>query len=179
MILEPDVPKYVRNWAVCQVNLRCAERALESLITGEPTCFIESMFIKLKGQKKFIEERAKPQIPKLERRCRRYRALIRALAAHGSPLQYLLSRREMRELIGHTLHYTDRRRYEIYRTLQYCSSDGKKLFSQGWDPTGSDELDLLGFGFGHVPERETLSRSRPASIRIIRSRPCKNSSGMV
>ena len=116
------------------------------------------MFIKFKGRQKFIEERAKPQIPKLERRCRRYRALIRALTTHGSPLQYLLSRREMRELIGHTLHYTDRRRCEIYRTLQYCSADGKKLFSQGWDPNGCDELDLLGFGFGHTPESSAPRR---------------------
>ena len=152
MILEPNVPNYVRNWAVCQLNLRCAERALKSLRAGEPSCFIESMFIRFKGREKFIVERAKPQIPKLERRCRRYRALIRALAVHGSPLQYLLSRREMRELIGHTLHYTDRRRNEVYLTLQYCSSDGKKLFGRDHDLNGLDELDLLGFGFGHAPE---------------------------
>ena len=152
MILEPNVPKYARNWALCQVKLRLAERALKLLRAGEPTCFIESMFIRFKGRKKFIEERAKPQIPKLERRCRRYRALIRALTTHGSPLQYLLSRREMREQIGHTLHYTDRRRYGIYCTLLYCSTDGQKLFSEGCDPNGYDELDLLGFGFGHVPE---------------------------
>ncbi len=154
MILEPNVPKYARNWALCQVNLRCAERALQWLRAGEPTCFIESMFIKFKGRQKFIEEVAKPRIPKLERRCRRYRALIRALAAHGSPLQYLLSRSEMRELIGHTLHYTDRRRCENYRTLLYCSSDGKKLFGdhENSDPNGYDELDLRSFGFGHVPE---------------------------
>ena len=63
-----------------------------------------------------------------------------------------MSRREMLELIGHTLHYTDRRREEVYCTLLYCSSDGKKLFSKDHDLNGLDELDLLGFGFGHVPE---------------------------
>ena len=152
MILDPNVPKYVRNWARCQVTLRFLEHKLECLAAGAPSGFIESMFIKIKGREKFIEERAKPQIPKLERRCRRYRALIRALAAHGSPLQYLLSRREMRELIGHTLHYTDRRRCENYLTLQYCSSDGKKLFGKDHDLNGLDELDLLAFGFGHAPE---------------------------
>lgn len=154
MILEPNVPKYVRNWAVCQVNLRCAERALTRLISGEPTTLSESWFIKFRGREKFIEEVAKPSIPKLERRCRHYRALIRALTTHGSPLQYLFSRREMLGIIGLTLHYTDRRSNEIYRTLLYCSSDGKKLFSDhdNGDPNGYDELDLLSFGFGHTAE---------------------------
>ena len=152
MILEPNVPKYVRNWATCQVTLRFLEHKLECLAAGAPSGCIEAMFIKFRGREKFIEELAKPQIPKLERRCRRYRALIRALTTHGSPLQYLLSRREMRELIGHTLHYTDRRRNEVFETLQSCSRDGKKLFSKDHDLNGLDELDLLSFGFGHVPE---------------------------
>ena len=156
MILEPNVPKYVRNWATCQVELHRAEQVLKWYAAGEPATLSQSWFIKFKGREKFIAEVAKPQIPKLERRCRHYRALIRALASHGSPLPYLLSRRETRELIGHTLHYTDRRHGEVYRTLLYCSPDGKKLFGDrgNSDPNGYDELDLLGFGFGRVlPER--------------------------
>ena len=150
MILDPNVPKYVRNWATCQLYLRAAEQSLKCLVDGRPTCFIDAMFIKFKGREKFIAEVAKPRIPKLERRCRHYRALIRALATHGSPLPYLMSRREMRELIGHTLHYTDRRRAEVFETLLSCSPDGKKLFSKGHDLNGLDELDLLSFGFGRV-----------------------------
>ena len=152
MILEPNVPKYARNWATCQVMLARTERALMSLRVGKPTTLSESWFIKFKGREKFIEEVARPAIPRLERGCRHYRALIRALTTHGSPLQYLFSRREMLELIGVTLHYTDRRSNEIYRTLLYCSPDGKRLFCDldNGESNGIDALDLLSFGFGRA-----------------------------
>ena len=160
MILEPNVPDYVRRWAVCQVKLRLTQRALKRYQAGQPATLSESWMIQARGQQKFIEAVVAPAIPRLERRRRRCLSLIRALAAHGSPLQYLLDRREMLGLIGSVLHYRDPRlRSDVFVTLLCCSCDGKRLFRDPRevdlytpeDPRcGFDELDLLSLGFGRA-----------------------------
>ena len=152
MILEPNVPKYARNWAVCQVMLARTERALMSLRVGKPTTLSESWFIKFKGREKFIEEVARPAIPRLERGCRRYRAIAEAIEAQGDPEKHLLSQREMLELIGNTLHFTSRNKLlkETFLTLQSCSPDGERLFGSFPAENGIDALDLLSLGFGRA-----------------------------
>lgn len=160
MILEPNVPDYVRRWAVCQVELRLTRYALKRYQAGDPATLSQSWMIRHRGRQKFIEEVAKPAIRRLERRRRRYQTLIRAYAAQGSPLRYLSGRKEMLELIGNILHCRDKRsRSDMFVTLQCCSRDGKRLFSSPSDASvytpedprcGFDELVLLGLGFGRT-----------------------------
>ena len=150
MILEVNVPKTIRNWAVCQVNLRNAEQRMAQLAkgqTGDPNHY---WLIKSRGRAWFIEHVITHRIRRLERRCRRYRALAQAIEARFSPRDYLPARRELVEMIGNTLHYTLRGR-EVFETLQYCSRDGEKLFSdihRKAEENGIDAVTLLSLGFG-------------------------------
>ncbi|MBQ6598141.1 MAG: hypothetical protein IJH79_11370, partial [Lentisphaeria bacterium] len=105
MILEVNVPKTIRNWAVCQVNLRNAEQRIETLAAGHPLCPGHYGVIKGSGKAWFLEHIAKPEIRRLERRCRRYRALAQAIEACFTPREYLATCRELVEMIGSTLHY--------------------------------------------------------------------------
>ena len=150
MILEVNVPKTIRNWAVCQVSLRNVEQCLEQLAkgqTGDPNHY---WLIKSRGRAWFIEHVITRRIHRLERRCRRYRALAQTIEARFTPQAYLPNRRELVEMVGNTLHYTLRGR-EVFETLQYCSKDGEKLFSeihQRDEENGIDAVTLLSLGFG-------------------------------
>ena len=146
MILEPNVPNSVRNWARCQVNLRRWEAILKQWCAGEPVGMGEHFLLLKEGRENFIEKVVKPKTPRLERRCRRYRAIARAIEARVDPRQYLLGKREMPELIGSTLHYSQNHA-EVFETLFYSSRDGEQLFTHG-DLNGLDALDLLARGFG-------------------------------
>ena len=152
MILEPNVPNSVRNWARCQVEIHGAEYVLARWNAGEAARMCEHWLLKSEGREKFIEKVVKIKSPRLERRCRRYRAIARAIEARVDPRQYLLGKREVPELIGSTLHYSQNHA-EVFETLLYSSRDGEQLFTHG-DPNGLDALDLLARGFG---------RSRPQS----------------
>ena len=148
MILEVNVPKTIRNWAACQVNLRNTEQRLEQLAkgqTGDPNHY---WLIKSRGKAWFIEHVITRRIHRQERRCRRYRALAQAIEACFTPREYLAARREMLEMIGTTLHYTRHGR-EVFETLQYCSQDGKKLFSH-IHREGIDAVKMLSLGFGRT-----------------------------
>ena len=147
MILEVNVPKTIRNWAVCQVNLRSAELRIDRLAGGHPLCPGHYGVIKGSGKAWFLEHIAKPEIRRLERRCRRYRALAEAIEERFSPREYLPARRQMVEMTCKTLHYTRNGR-EIFDTLQYCSEDGEKLFSRIHGEI--DALELLSLGFGRT-----------------------------
>lgn len=147
MILEVNVPKTIRNWAVCQVNLRSAELRIETLAAGHPLCPGHYGVIKGCGKAWFLEHIAKPEIRRLERRCHRYRVLVQTIEEHFSPREYLPAPREMVEMTGKTLHYTRNGR-EIFETLQYCSGDGEKLFSRIHHEI--DALRLLSLGFGRT-----------------------------
>jgi len=152
MILEVNVPKTIRNWAVCQVNLRNAEQSMEQLAkgqTGDPNHY---WLIKSRGKAWFIEHVITRRIRRQERRCRRYRTLMQAIEARFTPREYLAARREMLEMIGSTLHYTRNGR-EVFETLQYGSEDGEKLFSRIHREGSSQEIDalmLLSLGFGRT-----------------------------
>ena len=152
MILEVNVPKTIRNWAVCQVNVRNAEQRLEQLAkgqTGDPNHY---WLIKSRGKAWFIEHVITRRIHRQERRCRRYRALAQAIEASFSPREYLAARREMVEMVGKTLHYTQNGR-EVFETLQYCSKNGEKLFSSIHEEDSEEEIDalmLLSLGFGRT-----------------------------
>ncbi len=148
MILEVNVPKTIRNWAVCQVYLRDAEDRMETLAAGHPLGPGHYGTIQCCGRAWFIEHVAKPAIRRMERRCRRYRALAQTIEARFSPRDYLPARRELVEMIGNTLHYTRHGR-EVFETLQYCSKDGKKLFSH-IHPEGIDAVEMLSLGFGRL-----------------------------
>ena len=152
MILEVNVPKTIRNWAICQVYLRDTEDVIETLAGGHPLCPGHYGVIKGSGKAWFLEHIAKPQIRRLERRCRRYRALAQAIEERFSPREYLAARREMLEMIGSTLHYTRHGR-EVFETLQGCTEDGEKLFSRIHLEDSDDEIDalmLLSLGFGRT-----------------------------
>ena len=163
MVLEPNVPESVRNWALCQVMLREEELAAETLAAGHLTSFRQVAFLKTKGRRAFIEQVAIPELRRLERRMRRYRAAARALESRCDPRKYLLGTREQLELIGHTLHCSCRTvrthhvtglpklcpRAEMFVTLQYCSLDGKHLHSEFRD---LGPLDLLCLGFGRASD---------------------------
>ena len=152
MILEVNVPKTIRNWAVCQVNLRNAEQRIETLAAGHPLCPGHYGVIKGSGKAWFLEHIAKPEIRRLERRCRRYRALVQSIEDRQDPERYLPARREMAEMTGKTLHYTRNGR-EVFETLQYGSEDGEKLFSRIHREGSSQEIDalmLLSLGFGRT-----------------------------
>ena len=148
MILEVNVPKTIRNWAVCQVSLRNVEQCLEQLAkgqTGDPNHY---WLIKYRGKAWFIEHVINRRIRRQERRCCRYRALMQAIEARFSPREYLAARREILEMIGTTLHYTRHGR-EVFETLLYCSQDGKKLFSH-IHREGIDAVKMLSLGFGRT-----------------------------
>ena len=160
MILEPNVPKSVRNWAVCQVRIRKAEHLIERLSTGHPTTYRQFCSLKVLGSKGFTALVVIPELRRLERLIRRHRTIAEAIEAQGEPEKHLLGKREMLELIGSTLHFTSHHR-ETFLTLQYCSSDGERLFFNGdsgehtvsgdFNSSGGiDALDLLGFGFGRA-----------------------------
>ena len=162
MILEPNVPKSVRNWAACRVRIRKAERLIEQLSAGHPNTYRQFCSLKVLRRKEFTTQVAIPELRRLGKRVRRYRAIAEAIEAQGGdPGKYLLSQREMLELIGSTLHFITSRHKEIFLTLQYCSPDGKRLFFKGDSgenimPSdfnnigGIDALDLLSFGFGRA-----------------------------
>ena len=171
MVLEPNVPRSVRNWALCQVMLREEELAAEKLAAGQLTSIRQVAFLKTQGRRAFIEQVARPEFRRLETRMRRYRAVARAVESRCDPRKYLLGTREQLELIGHTLHCSCRTvrthhvtglpelcpRTEMFVTLQYCSSDGKYLFSETFDPYGPVDvgigpLDLLSLGFGRASD---------------------------
>ena len=163
MVLEPNVPRSVRSWALCQVMLREEELAAETLAAGHLTSFRQVAFLKTAGRRAFIEKVARPGFRRLETRMRRYRAVARALESRCDPRKYLLSTREQLELVGHTLHCSCRtvrrdhvtgfpelgKRSEMFVTLTYCSLDGKHLHSEFRD---LGPLDLLCFGFGRTVE---------------------------
>ncbi|MBQ9337794.1 MAG: hypothetical protein IJS14_10930 [Lentisphaeria bacterium] len=150
MILEVNVPKTIRNWAVCQVNLHHAEQRMEMLAGGQTGDPNHHWLIKARGRAWFIEHIVEPKIRRLKRACRRYRALAEAIEVRFDPQGYLADRNELVDMIGSTLHYTRRGR-EVFETLQYCSEDGQKLFSnlhQEARDDGIDAVTLLSLGFG-------------------------------
>ena len=118
------------------------------MAVGHPLCPGHYGVIKGSGKAWFLEHIAKPEIRRLERRCRRYRALAQAIEARFFPREYLAAPRELVEMIGSTLHYTRHGR-EVFETLQYCSQDGKKLFSH-IHREGIDAVKLLSLGFGRT-----------------------------
>ena len=148
MILTPNVPRSVRNWALCRVNARDLEHAIGQISKG--CCSFGSYWaLKSMGKKKYMEKVVEPRLHRLKRQHRRYLALAEAIESSGAPQKYLLGKTEMLELIGHTLHFT-RARKETYLTLTHCSSDGECLFSPG-DGARAERIDvltLLSFGFG-------------------------------
>lgn len=148
MILTPNVPKSVRNWALCRVNVRDLEHSIRQISKG---CFSFGSYWALKsmGRKKYQEKVVEPELRRLKRRHLRYLTLAGAIESSGAPQKYLLGKKEMLELIGHTLHFTMARR-ETYLTLTHCSSDGECLFGpRDVIPAGDiDALTLLSFGFG-------------------------------
>ena len=148
MILEPNVPKSVRNWAACQVRIRKAEHLIERLSAGRPTTYRQFGELKALGREKFTAQVAIPERRRLERLIRRYRAIAEATEAQGEPQKHLLGKREMLELIGNTLHFTLHRK-ETFLTLQSCSADGERIYCD-LDKGGIDALDLLNFGFGRA-----------------------------
>jgi len=155
MILEPNAPKYARNWALCQLKIRAAEYAVHRLAAGHPLDCTQFGKLKALGRERFATEVAEPMQRRLKRACRRYRALAAAIESRGDVRRHLFGKREMLELIGGTLHYAGDGG-EVYETLQYCSADGEKLFGarhgermDASDPRrGIDALGLLGLGFG-------------------------------
>lgn len=160
MILEPNVPKSVRNWAACRVRIRKAEHLIERLSAGQPITYRQFYSRKALGLEEFTAQVAIPELRRLERLIRRHRAIAEAIEAQGEPETHLLGKREMLELIGHTLHFT-RHHKETFLTLQYCSADGERLFCKGDygshikpcdsdNSSGIDALDLLSFGFGRA-----------------------------
>lgn len=159
MILEPNVPKSVRNWAACQVRIRKLEHLIERLSAGHPTTYRQFGALKALGREEFIVQVAGPEVRRLKRQNRRYRLLVRTLKALAEPQKHLLGKREMLELIGNTLHFTEHRA-DTFLTLQYCSADGesingktgngKRIFCEYHDSDGIDALDLLSFGFGRA-----------------------------
>lgn len=149
MILEPNVPKSVRNWAACRVRIRRTEHLIERLSAGHPTNYREFGELKALGREKFIAQFAIPEVRRLGRRIRRYRAIAEALESQSEPQKHLLGKREMLGLIGNTLHFT-RHHKETFLTLQHCSADGERLFGTFAPEDGIDALDLLGFGFGRA-----------------------------
>ena len=148
MILEPNVPKSVRNWAACQVCIRRLETVIALLSAGKPTCLGESWRLRQLGREKFITQVAEPKLRRLKRRVRRCRALAGAIESQYEPQKHLLGKREFLELIGSTLHFTTRHK-ETFLTLQSCSSDGERICCGSHDG-GIDPLDLLSFGFGRA-----------------------------
>lgn len=149
MILTPNVPNSVRNWALCRAGIRDLEHSIEHASKGY--CFSLGSYWALKsmGRKKFCEEVVKPELRRLERRRRRYLALAEAIEASADPQKYLLGKTEMLNMIGHTLHFTKDRK-ETFLTLTHCSSDGEYLFGPG-DAVLEENIDaltLLSFGFG-------------------------------
>lgn len=91
-----------------------------------------------------------PEIRRLKRTCSRYRVLAQTIEARFTLQAYLPNRRELVEMIGNTLHYTRRGR-EVFETLQYCTEDGEKLFSdihRKSEENGIDAVTLLSLGFG-------------------------------
>ena len=149
MIPTPNVPKSVRNWAVCRVNVRDLEHSIEHASKGY--CFSLGSYWALKsmGRKKYLEKVVEPERRRLERRRRHYLALAEAIEGSADPQRYLLGKTEMLEMIGHTLHFTKDRK-ETFLTLTHCSSDGEYLFGPG-DAVPEEDIDaltLLSFGFG-------------------------------
>ena len=148
MILTPNVPKSVRNWALCRVNVRDLEHSIRQISKGSFS-FGSYWALKAMGKKKYLEKVVEPELRRLKRRHRRYLALAEAIESSGAPRKYLLGKAEMLDLIGHTLHFTMSRR-EMYLTLTHCSSDGERLFGPG-DDIRADDIDaltLLSYGFG-------------------------------
>ena len=149
MILTPNVPKSVRNWALCRTRARDLEHSIEQASKGY--CFSLGSYWALKsmGRKKFCEEVVEPELRRMERRRRHYLALAEAIEGSADPQRYLLGKTEMLEMIGHTLHFTKDRK-ETFLTLTHCSSDGEYLFGPGDGDLAKsiDALTLLSFGFG-------------------------------
>ena len=148
MILEPNVPKSVRNWAACQVCIRRLETVIALLSAGKPTCLSESWRLRQLGREKFISQVAEPELRRLKRRVRFYHAIVEAIESQCEPRKHLLCKREFLELIGNTLHFTTRHK-ETFLTLQSCSSNGERIHGDPHDD-GIDPLDLLSFGFGRA-----------------------------
>ena len=155
MIHEPNVPKSVRNWAVCQVRIRDAEYDMAQLAAGRPLDFRQFHSLKALGREKFTALVVEPELRRLERLRRRCRILARALEADGDPRRYLLAKREMLGLVGNTLHCVWRRR-ELFLTPDHCSLDGERIFNREFEPRkrlnreGFAALDLLSLGFGRA-----------------------------
>ena len=163
MIIEQNVPTPVRTWAYCQDMIRHYEKLIRFLEAGKYFSMgshgIYVGFMKRfgsAGKKKFLEDYCKPEAKRLERRCARYRALADRIRQNSEipPENWLMSKDDALNLIGHTLRYKNRGMFRRngkldYITLQSCSSDGERLFcSNSLWPEGLDPLILLSLGFG-------------------------------
>jgi hypothetical protein len=146
MILKPNVPKRVRNWAACQIRIRSAENVANRLAAGQPTTMSQFGSLKALGRQRFVTEVAAPLLHRLKRQLRRYRSLAAALESDGDPRRHLLDRPAILDLIGTTLNYP-RKNAVVFETMRYCSPDGEKLFGM-FHPNGLDALELLGLGYG-------------------------------
>ena len=150
MIIEQNVPAPVRTWAYCQVKIRNNEHTIRLLEDGKPIDFNSYATIKVIGRARYREECCKPKIAALKRSCCRYRALAERSRQEASnpPENWLLSKREVLNLIGSTLHYKVHGK-DVYDTLLRCSEDGERIFSAKYNSScGLDALSLLSLGFG-------------------------------
>ena len=149
MIIEQNVPAYVRTWACCQVKIRSNERTIRLLEDGRIIDYASFVSIKILGRAKYREE-CKPKIAALKRRNAKYRDLAERSCQKNSnpPENWLLSKREVLNMIGSTLRYRIHGK-EVYDTLLRCSEDGERIFSSKYNSSsGLDALSLLSLGFG-------------------------------
>lgn len=159
MIIEQNVPIPVRTWAECQVKTLHNERIIHLLKDGKPIDYSSYASIKVMGRVKYREKFCKPEIVRLERRNAEYRALADRIRQESgiTPENWLLSKVEVLNLIGSTLHYRIHGK-EVYDTILRCSEDGEQIFSTKFNGTEGkflkveadwlDALSLLSLGFG-------------------------------
>ena len=155
MIIYPNVPKEVRNWAYCERKIKSLSEQLEKLEQGVPRCYAEAMKLHYQRRKRLTPNETRADRQKVSGKLRHYTRLKKRIERFYpvKPQRFLHEKSYLMQLLKETLYVEPRelrkKNNKAALITMICLSENADMAISTMGEKFSC-LDLLSMGFGKI-----------------------------